>query len=373
MKNQMLAILIIISLCLGFLMACSSSGGGSADSDNQTSADNTTTNLTGPIADLQGTWRTNVCEEVDDDLYENRSLEVSGKNFILTSTQYSDVCITLKAQFKSSFTDLDVGDNVSFTDNMTGYQFTMKWEKQTVTPFDNNTTQWLVDNSVCGVADWQIDSPKDITGKDCGNDAGIFPAKETPYYGAYLLVGDNLYLGAGSDNGSYPTSLETDRIFVKQNSSSQTDKTELEGTWISSCLSDGYVNVLKKIDVSGDSVEFEWTYYDQTDNQTCSTVRDILAFSTDNISITDNSTIKTLSVTNKKWTLTPIGETNDYNAINRCGFSDWQMGVARDVTGISMTDCDFPPAGALFPFQYSLDWSSLDFTDFVDTRTYTKQ
>ena len=155
--------------------------------------------------------------------------------------------------------------------------------------------------------------------------------------------------------------------------SNSSSKTELEGTWISSCLSDGYVNVLKKIDVSGDSVEFEWTYYDETDNQTCSTVRDILAFSTDNISITDNSTIKTLSVTNKKWTLTPIGRTNDYNADNRCGFSDWQMGVSRDVTGISIPDCEFPPAGALFPFQYSLNGSSLDFTDFVDTRTYTKQ
>ena len=150
---------------------------------------------------------------------------------------------------------------------------------------------------------------------------------------------------------------------------------ELQGTWISSCLSDGYVNVLKKIDVSGDSMEFEWTYYDETDNQTCSTLRDSLAFSTDNISITDNSTIKTLSVTHKKWTLTPksLIETNSYNSKVTCGFSDWQIDVTRDVTGISITDCNYPPAGALLTFQYSLDGSSLDFTDFVDTRTYTKQ
>jgi len=157
--------------------------------------------------------------------------------------------------------------------------------------------------------------------------------------------------------------------------SNSSSKTELEGTWISNCLSDGYVNVLKKIDVSGDSMEFEWTYYDETDNQTCSTLRDSLAFSTDNISITDNSTIKTLSVTHKKWTLTPksLIETNSYNSKVTCGFSDWQIDVTRDVTGISITDCNYPPAGALFTFQYSLDGSSLDFTDFVDTRTYTKQ
>ena len=54
MKNQRLTILTILSLCLGFLMACSSSGGGSSDSDNmtvaednQTSADNTTTDMGG--------------------------------------------------------------------------------------------------------------------------------------------------------------------------------------------------------------------------------------------------------------------------------------------------------------------------------------
>jgi hypothetical protein len=54
MKNQRLTILTILSLCLGFLIACSSSGGGSSDSDNmtvaednQTSADNTTTDMGG--------------------------------------------------------------------------------------------------------------------------------------------------------------------------------------------------------------------------------------------------------------------------------------------------------------------------------------
>ena len=260
-----------------------------------------------------------------------------------------------------------------------------EWDQQTVTPLDNDSTQVVMQNlpvDTCrpDIKSLEVGTSVDITGKSCG-DLGNFPVKGTPLYSAYRLMGDKslfqyLTFGDGSsDNGTYPTVTDFEWVFAKESSDEPNltgPTAELQGTWISSCLSDGYVNVLKKIDVSGDSVNFEWSYYEETDNQTCSTLRDILAFSTDNISITDNSTIKTLSVTNKKWTLTPIGRTNVYNEDNRCGFSDWQMGVARDVTGISIPDCEFPPAGALFPFQYSLDGSSLDFTDFVDTRTYKK-
>jgi len=373
MKNQRLSLLAVISACLLALSGCAPSGSSSSEEA-----------LTGPIVDLQGTWKTSCV--ANDEIFQNRSLQVSGRDIAITFGDYTDAaCEVRRGQTKSSFANLSIGDNVTFSDNTTGYQFMAEWDQQTVTPLDNDSTQVVMQNlpvDTCrpDIKSLEVGTSVDITGKSCG-DLGNFPVKGTPLYSAYRLMGDKslfqyLTFGDGSsDNGTYPTVTDFEWVFAKESSDEPNltgPTAELQGTWISSCLSDGYVNVLKKIDVSGDSVNFEWSYYEETDNQTCSTLRDILAFSTDNISITDNSTIKTLSVTNKKWTLTPIGETNDYNAINRCGFSDWQMGVARDVTGISIPDCEFPPAGALFPFQYSLDGSSLDFTDFVDTRTYKK-
>ena len=157
--------------------------------------------------------------------------------------------------------------------------------------------------------------------------------------------------------------------------SSNSSKTELEGIWVSGCLSDGSVNVIKKVDVTGDEIGLEWSYYDETDNQTCSTIKDVLTFSGDNISITDNSTIKILSFSNQQSTLTPksVAELNNYNSINRCGFSDWEINVAKDVTGKNIPNCEFPNAGANFKLQYSLQGENLNLTVFSDTRTYTKQ
>lgn len=420
MKNQMLAILTILSLCLGFLMACSSSGGGSSDSDNmtvaadnQTSADNTTTdmggsgvpndnttstgdnstggasdtiNLTGPIVDLQGTWKTSCV--ANDDIFQNRSLQVSGRDFAITFDDYTDAaCEVRRGRTKSSFANLSIGDNVTFSDNTTGYQFMAEWDQQIITPLDNGATQSLMQNlsiATCrpDITTLEVGTSVDITGKSCG-DFGNFPTKGTSFYSAYRLTGDKslfqyLTFGDGSsDNGTYPTVTDFEWVFAKESSDEPNltgPTAELQGTWISSCLSDGYVNVLKKIDVSGDSVNFEWSYYEETDNQTCSTLRDILAFSTDDISITDNTTMTTLSATLKKFTLTPFGETESYNRHIRCGFSDWETGATRDVAGLGIEDCDFPAAGTPFTFQYALDEGSLDFTDLtIDTRTYTKQ
>jgi len=334
----------------------------------------TSTSSTGTLDDLQGTWVTSCTGPDQYGVFRDSSIEVSGTTLIANFTDYSDVCQTPRWRKQSTLTNLSIGEEVTLTNGATGYQFTMNWELQTLTPYDDNAKQVANDNNYCGRMNWEIGVAGDITGIDCG-DLGAFPPKGITLYNTYSLTGNNLFTGEHRTDGTYPESVTTDQIHVKQSLTGLI--TDLQGTWISSCLNDGWVNVLKKIDVSDDSINFEWSYYEETDNQKCINLRDILAFSTENISTTDNSTMTTLSATLKKFTLTPFGETESYNRHIRCGFSDWETGATRDVAGLGIEDCDFHAAGTPFTFQYALDEGSLDFTDFtdltIDTRTYTKQ
>ena len=186
MKNQKLTILTILSLCLGFLMACSSSGGGSSDSDNmtvaednQTSADNTTTdmggsgvpndnttsagdsgtggssdtiNLTGPIADLQGTWVT-ACfppgYSFDSSFYRQLTVVFSEKTITYTENNYEDAsCENSVARKQGYYSNVVLADNITLSDGTTGHQFSVKWEEFTAVPYTSTFTQILNDVSI---------------------------------------------------------------------------------------------------------------------------------------------------------------------------------------------------------------------------------
>jgi len=69
--------------------------------------------------------------------------------------------------------------------------------------------------SYCGISTWELATPGNITGKDCGED-GIFPPKNAVMYNAYLLTENNLFLGEGSNDGTYHTAVITDQLYVKQ-------------------------------------------------------------------------------------------------------------------------------------------------------------
>ena len=216
-------------------MACSSSGGGSSDSenmtvteDNQTSADNTTTNVTDPIADLQGTWVTSCAGPDQYGVYRDRSIEVSGTTMIANFTDYSDVCQTPGERLQSTLTNLSIGEQVTLSNGTTGYQFTMTWELQTLTLYDDNAKQVANDNSSCGRTNWGIGKPGDITGINCG-DLGVFPPKGTTLYNTYLLTGNNLFTGEQRTDGTYPKSVITDQIHVKQSLTGPL--ADLQGTW----------------------------------------------------------------------------------------------------------------------------------------------
>ena len=168
----------------------------------------------GSLSDLQGTWITSCWN--NDGEYETRGIEISGTTLVFKWTRYSDsACENPKGRLQSSFTNLSVGNRVTFTNGSSGYQFSMTWDNQTATPFEEDTLQYMLDVSYCGISTWELATPGNITGKDCGED-GIFPPKNAVMYNAYLLTENNLFLGEGSNDGTYPTAVITDQLYVKQ-------------------------------------------------------------------------------------------------------------------------------------------------------------
>jgi len=267
MKNQKLTILTILSLCLGFLMACSSSGGGSSDSDNmtvaednQTSADNTTTdmggsgvpndntttdmggsgvpndnttsagdsgtggssdtiNLTGPIADLQATWRTSCFPpgySFDSSFYRQLTVVFSGKTITYTENNYEDAsCENSVARKQGSYTNVELANSISFSDGNIGYQYSVTWETFTAMPITNSFTQMLNDSSHCGISTWITNQEFDIMGKDCSASDRLYPPKNATAFNLFKLTGNNLYFGTYSTDG-YPSSVNTIELYVKQ-------------------------------------------------------------------------------------------------------------------------------------------------------------
>ena len=253
MKNQRLTILTILSLCLGFLMACSSSGGGSSDSDNmtvaednQTSTDNITTdmggsgvpndnttsagdnstggssdtiNLTGPIADLQGTWVT-ACfppgYSFDSTFYRQLSIEISGATISFTENNFDDgSCDTPVSRKQGYYSNVALADNITLSDGTTGHQFSVKWEVFTGVPYTSTFVQILNDISYCGISTWIINEVTDIMGRDCSEHDRLYPPQNATAYNIYKLMGNNLYFGTYSIN-SYPTAVNTIEMYVRQ-------------------------------------------------------------------------------------------------------------------------------------------------------------
>jgi len=267
MKNQRLTILTILSLCLGFLIACSSSGGGSSDSDNmtvaednQTSADNTTTdmggsgvpndntttdmggsgvpndnttsagdsgtggssdtiNLTGPIADLQGTWVT-ACfppgYSFDSSFYRQLTVVFSEKTITYTENNYEDAsCENSVARKQGYYSNVVLADNITLSDGTTGHQFSVKWEEFTAVPYTSTFTQILNDISQCGISTWVTNQEFDIMGKDCSATDRLYPPKNATAFNLFKLTGNNLYFGTYSTDG-YPSSINTIELYVKQ-------------------------------------------------------------------------------------------------------------------------------------------------------------
>ena len=141
MKNQKLAVLAVVSACLLALSGCSPSDSGGSSGG---------TALTGPIADLQGTWITG-CYAINSE-YAEETFTLSGTTVSSKADYYSDTpCTTLDNRFSGTYTNVVIGDNVTFADGTSGRKMSYDMQANEYTIFSVTTASLLNSASYCGL------------------------------------------------------------------------------------------------------------------------------------------------------------------------------------------------------------------------------
>ena len=194
MKNQSVAILLIVSLCWLVLSGCYP--------------------LTGPIADLQGKWITSCYFNGNN--YARESFEVSGTDIISQSTYYSDSdssCSSALFKMDTSNSSASVGEKVVFADSTEGYKISYRVQRLTYTPVSSEYASLINTASLCGLDNWEVNTTIDVLGMNCSGTT--MPQKNTTFYNVYNLIGTNLYLGDAKTD-DHPTAVNTNAMYVKQ-------------------------------------------------------------------------------------------------------------------------------------------------------------
>ena len=121
-------------------------------------------------------------------------------------------------------------------------------------------------------------------------------------------------------------------------SSTTTTTTEIEGTFLTNCFQSGSYYNIQTITVTGTDVvvKYEW----HTDSS-CSTDYALWEDTYDSLSIGDEVTFSdatkghkfTLEVVSFKLTPQSASTVSSVNTANYCGYSDWELNVAKDITG----------------------------------------
>jgi len=197
MKNQILAIFSIVSFFSILLNGCAE--------PEETAGES----LTGPIAEIQGTWVTGCY--FDGSSYVRETLVVSGNNISEKSNYYSNsACTTTTYEVNSTYNNLSIGEKVTFLDGTSGYRATYAVQSSEYTPLSSSQTSNYNATTFCGVS-WVINTPIDILGKNC---LGSTTPKNSTMFNLYKLMGNNIYLGTPSTI-VHPTTVKP-VLFVRQ-------------------------------------------------------------------------------------------------------------------------------------------------------------
>jgi len=165
------------------------------------------------LSELEGEWITS-CYEVSS-LYVLRRAVISNDRVRLLSEFHTDEnCSSDYYTDEENDTSLEVGSEVILSDGSSARRYTINLQSLKITPQSSTVVSILNSSSFCGFSDWALNTPKDYTGLTCNEVA--YPPKNTMYFGLYKVVGNNAFLGRARTDGTYPTSVSTDTIYVKQ-------------------------------------------------------------------------------------------------------------------------------------------------------------
>ena len=182
----------------------------------------------------------------------------------------------------------------------------------------------------------------------------------------------------------------------KSDSSSSSSTTELEGTWVKSCDGGSYYRSTTfyykdTVVVSGSNVTWKEEAHNDSNCSSDNYTRDWTY--SNGLSIGDAVTFESGTKTGAKFTLTMSGLTetlnNSYevtlaNNNSFCGYSDWELNVAKDVAGKTCSPHDWDSVGTKRLSVYKNESSTtIKFGDFnlessgypsgINSNVYTKQ
>ena len=171
-------------------------------------------------------------------------------------------------------------------------------------------------------------------------------------------------------------------------SSTATTTTELEGTWVTNCYASGSSYYIQTIIVSGTDISKK---KEQHTDSSCSTDYVLWEDTYDSLSIGDEVTFSdatkghqfTLNVVNLKLTPQTASVVSALNTDNSCGYSDWTLNTAKDITGKTCSSTTYDVANTSVQGLYNLVGNNLYLgtlnttgsypTTVSTSRTYVKQ
>ena len=171
-------------------------------------------------------------------------------------------------------------------------------------------------------------------------------------------------------------------------SSTTTTTTEVEGTWVTSCFLSGGVYRINTITVTGTDVVVKYEWHSDS---SCSTDYALWEDTYDNLAIGDEITFSdatkghefTLEVVSYKLTTHTTTATSDLNTAVYCGYSDWALNTAKEISGITCSGISYAVANTSVQGMYNLVGNNLFLgtlnttgsypTTVSTSRTYVKQ
>ena len=170
--------------------------------------------MTGTIADLQGNWSTSCTAEDTNSLFTIDRLVISGNTLYREEIVYPDSnCESPIMQLNGTMLSVKLDGSTQFTDETSGYKVSGKLLSVDATVLNSDFASALNEQSACGIDSWEKGVAFDLLGKNCGDEGEIF-IKNAVTYAAYRVIGNNLYFE--SSESEYPTSLDENKIYVKQ-------------------------------------------------------------------------------------------------------------------------------------------------------------
>ena len=162
----------------------------------------------------------------------------------------------------------------------------------------------------------------------------------------------------------------------------------MEGTWITSCFASGSIYNINTITVTGTDVVVKYEWHSDSN---CSTDYALWEDTYDSLSIGDEVTFSdatkghkfTLEVVSFKLTPQTASVVSALNTDNSCGYSDWTLNTAKDITGKTCSSTAYDVANTSVQGLYNLVGNNLFIgtlnttgsypTEVSTTITYVKQ